>query len=47
MFRENFENTAAWNAFIILPLLPRLQLEKQPRRITHKLPAALKELQHQ
>lgn len=47
MFRENYENTAARNAFIILPLLPRLHLEKQPQHITHKLPAALKVLQHQ
>lgn len=29
MFPENNENTAALNAFIIPPLLPRPQLEKQ------------------
>lgn len=35
MFQENYENTAALNAFIILPLLPLLQLEKQLLGTSH------------
>lgn len=34
MFQENYEKSVALNAFIILPLLPLLQLEKQPQHIT-------------
>lgn len=35
MFQENYENTAALNAFIILHLLPLLQLEKQLLGTSH------------
>lgn len=48
MFQENNENSVALNAFIIPPLFPILQLEKQLSCTSNtNYKAALKGLQYQ